>query len=173
MRSSRERLLGPAGERGDGDLGAEFGRGFVRGAEMPTSFRVTIRVRVSISTDPAGALKSACETPHKLCDQPLRSSGVEWPRAVFDSGQGRLQVGDGDAEVMLVSGDEADRLLGCTYEFQMRVTWTECRARRGVRRTQLLEVQASVWGADGGPGLDEIQGVVDLGARCCVLPSCR
>ena len=52
MICDRERLLGPAGERGDGDLGAEFGRGFVRGAEMPTSFRVTIRVRVSISTDP-------------------------------------------------------------------------------------------------------------------------
>lgn len=124
--------------------------------------------RPSVDLDRSPALLSPPEFRSHI-----EPSGVEWPLAVFDSGQGRLQVGDGDAEVMLVSGDEADRLLGCTYEFQMRVTWTECRARRGVRRTQLLEVQASVWGADGGPGLDEIQGVVDLGARCCVLPSCR
>lgn len=75
-------------------------------------------------------------------------------------------MGDGDGEVMLVSGDESDCRLGCTYEFQMHVTWTECRARWGVRRTQLLEVQASVWGADGNPGLMRYRAGVDLGAWC-------
>ena len=75
-------------------------------------------------------------------------------------------MGDGDGEVMLVSGDESDCRLGCTYEFQMHVTWTGCRARRGGRRTPPFEARPTVWGADGGPGLDEIQGRGDLGAWC-------
>ena len=47
--------------------------------------------------------------------------------------------------MMPVSGDEEDRRLGCTYEFQMHVTWTGCRARRGVRRTPLLELGQLAW----------------------------
>ncbi len=74
-------------------------------------------------------------------------------------------MGDGDGEVMLVSGDEADCRLGCTYEFQMHVTWTGCRARRGVRRTPLLEARPTALGADGDPGLIKDRAGVYLGAR--------
>ena len=86
MIGARERLFGLAGELGDGEIGFEFGCSFVRGAaEMPTSFGVASCIRVSISTKlQSCALESSCEELHKLCVQPLRSSGVNRPRAVFD-----------------------------------------------------------------------------------------
>ena len=117
----RERLLGPAGERGDGDLGAEFGRGFVRVTEMPTSFGVASCVRVSISTDP----RLFC----RLQNSARTSSPRELigPGLFLIQGRGGLLVGDVCYPFRCdwltrqsLWGEEmrSPRMSGCTYKFK-------------------------------------------------------